>query len=240
MLQIMMYHRVGEGKHSNSFDMMQNHLDYIAKTFPTVLPGDDFRRGKRSVCLTFDDASYDFYVYVYPLLRKFNLRALLAVPTQYITETTNQSAETRLSVPYFEAMNNEVYAEKAPFCTWEELREMLASGHVELASHGHRHVNMTNKVDVEGELRLSKELLEDHTRQFISSFVYPFGRANKKVHAEVMKHYAYGMRIGGAMNRSWDCLQTPLCRIVGDNLSKPKEPFLMMQIGAAYLKSFVR
>ena len=72
---------------------------------------------------------------------------LLAVPTLYIIESTNISDEERLSVPYFEAMKGDVYREKVPFCTWEELKEMVNSGHVELASHGHEHISFLDKID---------------------------------------------------------------------------------------------
>ncbi len=239
MLIATMYHRVGIGKHANSLEMLSSHLEYIKDHYPVVLPGDPIQKLSTSLCLTFDDATFDFYHYVFPLLQKWNLRALLGVPVQYILEKSGVSAETRLAVPYTLAMQEGIYMEKAPFCTFEELKEMCQSGHVEIASHSYTHANLTYPhLDLVKEVEESKKILEERLPQTISSFIYPFGRMNGVVHAKVREHYPYSFRIGSATNFSWNSSLRPLSRIPADNLSTPASPFHWTKRTFSLVKAF--
>jgi len=216
MLLAFLYHRVHTGKYSNSPQMMEEHLTFLKDKYPILLPGDPTSPIQTSICLTFDDAYFDFYHYVFPLLKKLKLRAVLGVPVKYILPSTNLKAEERLDVTYKTAM--ECYREKAPFCTWEELREMQMSGHVEIASHSYSHIDLTiPDVDLEEEVVYSKKILEEKLQVPIKAFIYPLGKFNKRVHSEVMKHYSYAMRIGNAANFSWPGL---IYRIFSDNLNE--------------------
>lgn len=147
------------------------------------------------------------------------MRALLGVPTRYIIEETTLPAEQRLSVPYTLAMQDGFFDQKAPFCTWKELEEMVASGLVEVASHSFAHCNLTFPfVDLQKEVIQSKKILESRLPQAISSFIYPFGKVNRSLHEFVSHHYPYSFRIGSAMNGSWD-QKRPISRLKADNTS---------------------
>ncbi|MFT4552131.1 MAG: peptidoglycan/xylan/chitin deacetylase (PgdA/CDA1 family) [Chlamydiales bacterium] len=237
MLLILMYHRVGQGKHSNSPSTLKQHLQYLADHYPIVLPGDPLPKRELSICLSFDDASYDFYHYAFPLLSQLKMRSLLGVPVKYIVESSNVSAEARLSVPYYDAMKGNVFQEKAPFCTWKELREMIGSGNVEVASHSFSHDNVTEEnCDLQAELINSKEILEEKLPQNISTFIYPFGKASPKAKKEVQKHYAYSMRIGGALNWGWHNPSKILYRVPADNLQDIKQALKWNNSLKGYLK----
>ena len=230
----LLYHRVGGGKHANSLETLDQHFAWISKRFQTVLPGD---ATKGSICLTFDDASFDFYHFVFPLLKKYKMRALLGVVTRYVLEKSDLSAEERLSVPYTMAMQDGFFDTKAPFCTWEELREMVKSGLVEVASHSHMHCNLTFPfVDLNREVVQSREILEAKLPQTVSSFIYPFGKVNERVHTFVSTHYAFAFRIGNGANRGWS-QKKPLMRVSCDNMKRPDEPFLVANRWKYALKS---
>lgn len=88
---------------------------------------------EKPVLLTFDDGYTSFYTRVFPLLKLFNYPALLALVGHW-QETpdggTVNYAETALP--------------RANFIGWEAVKEMAASGMVEIASHSfdlHRGVN---------------------------------------------------------------------------------------------------
>jgi len=184
-----------------------------------VLPGEPVRPGRLSVCLTFDDAYADFYAQVFPLLEKFSLRALLAVPTAFVIPQTSLPMAERLSVTQNEAMQVELFKTKAPFCTWEELRRMVSSGWVQVASHSHRHLDLRrDDVDAELEGAHSKSLLEQNLGCPVSSFVYPFGSVNARSHATIMRHYSFALRVGSALNSGWYPRRQPLCRVEADNV----------------------
>lgn len=79
----------------------------------------------KAVLLSFDDAYLSFYTRVFPLLREFRFPAVLGVVGSWIDKAGGATV---------------VYGEKdsvtdASFPSWSQLREMAASGLVEIASH---------------------------------------------------------------------------------------------------------
>lgn len=240
MLLAIMYHRVGEGKHANSLEMLREHLVFLKEHYPIVLPQDPLPKRKISICLTFDDASFDFYYYVYPLLKELGIRALLGVPVHYILDTTTLSPIERLQVPYTMAMQEGFFENKAPFCTWQELKEMVASGLVEAASHGYLHCNLTfDFVDLHREVVQSKNILESRLSQAIGSFIYPFGKVTPAIHEYVSQHYPFAFRIGSSLNWGWGKGRQPLSRIIGDQMPSPSALLSPWKLSSYFLKSFV-
>lgn len=224
MMLAFLYHRVGDGKYANPPEMLERHFALLSERYKIVLPGEKLDRFSLNVCLTFDDATYDFYHYAYPLLKRLGLRALLAVPSAYILEETSAPPALRLSIPYSSAMKGDYYRTHAPFCTWAELREMQESGYVSIASHSmsHQHL-LTPGLDLEREIRGSKVLLEEKLGREINTFVYPLGKFNGEIQKRVKKHYEFAMRIGTAWNRSWQNSSGVIYRVISDNLIAPDQ-----------------
>lgn len=223
-----MYHRVGTGKHANSRCLLEEHLQWVQGRYPICLPGDPLPSRKKSVLLTFDDAYASFYFEVFPILKKLQIKALLAVPTDYIIESTSVDPADRMSVPYPLAMQEGIFESKAPLCTWKELDEMVTSGLVEIASHSATHSNLTYPLaDLEKELVESKEKIEKRLRLCVTSFVYPFGATNRAVQVQVAKEYPYSFRIGSGVNWGWGSGNRPLKRIPADSLGSIDGPFLL-------------
>jgi peptidoglycan/xylan/chitin deacetylase (PgdA/CDA1 family) len=214
-----MYHRAVECRLGNPVSTLRPHFTLLRARGGVILPGEPLRQGQLNICLTFDDAYADFYARVFPLLKEFSLRALVAVPTKFILEKTALSTDERLSVSADNdaAMRGKLFETKAPFCTWEELREMTATGVVQAASHSHSHANLKQpEADVEFEAAHSKKLLEQSLRAPVTTFVYPFGGCDARSHRIIKKHYDYAARIGGALNTGWHPRRQPLCRVEAD------------------------
>jgi polysaccharide deacetylase len=76
-------------------------------------------RPTRAVMLTFDDARKSFWTVAMPLLRTFDARAVLFVPTYWMS-TPSQPADDL-------------------FMSWPEVRACVESGLVDVQSHAHRH-----------------------------------------------------------------------------------------------------
>ncbi len=203
MLLILMYHRVhGLGLQPDAF---RRHLRYIADHHPVVWPGDPLPRRDLSVCLTFDDATVDFYKEVYPLLDELALKALVAVPTRYIEPDTDVVMEERLRAQDRAVMSGDYSTGGCPLCTWSELKAMQASGRVQCASHSHSHADLSvPHADLEAELCLSRRLLSERTGVSPQCFVFPYGNTNREINRRALVEYRYIMRIGTAMNRGWD------------------------------------
>lgn len=203
MLLILMYHRVhGIGRVAHA---LRTHLSYLRDHHPLVLPGDPLPKGELSVCLTFDDATVDFYQQLHPLLEQLDAKALVAVPTAYIEADTGVPMQARLRAQGSAAMSGNYAVSDSPLCTWTELRALQAGGRVQCASHSHNHANMTAPdIDIDAELNRSADLIASQLGQPPSTFVYPYGRSSRAVQARVRRHYRYAMRIGSAVNRGWD------------------------------------
>ena len=220
MLLILLYHRAIDCQYGNPASTLRSHFSQLRQRFQASLPGEALRPGHLNLCLTFDDASADFFGYVFPLLQEFSLRAVLAVPTAFIVEKTSLSLEDRMAVPCDQAMGGELFRTRAPFCTWEELKLMAASGLVEVASHSHHHIDLTlPESDAKSEAVRSKMILEQRLGRAASTFAFPFGKVNSQTYGIIRQHYRYAMRIGGALNAGWSPKRQPLCRVGADRVS---------------------
>lgn len=81
---------------------------------------------EKAVLLTFDDGLRSAYTKVYPLLRAYRYPAVLAVVTDWIGMPAGKQ------IDYGHRMFG-----GEDLLTWEQLRDMQASGLVEIASHSH-------------------------------------------------------------------------------------------------------
>lgn len=79
---------------------------------------------EKPVLLTFDDGLISAYTEVFPLLKLFNYPAVISVVTDWIESDTPVLYATRAR-------------SKKDFLSWSQIREMQASGLVEIASHSH-------------------------------------------------------------------------------------------------------
>ena len=232
-----MYHHVNSDRCSNDLETFEKHLKYISQNYTTTFPTFE-KLPKRPICLVFDDGYYDFYKYIYPLLQKYKLKALLAVVPKYILDESDKNDSTRLNHEH-----NELFAEyqNATFCTYKELQEMSDSSLVHIASHSYSHKNLVEgNVDLETELLHSKKILEKKLHIEVTSFVYPFGKYNQKVLDETMKYYTYSFRIGNGLNYDFHGINGVIYRIDGDFLKTDNELFSIPNMLKFGFKSFIK
>ncbi len=194
LLYVCMFHRIGCGEYANDFETFQKQLEYFDSIGHFTLPGNALKNGN-NFCLTFDDATIDFYQVVFPFLKRSKIPSVLAVPVEYIE---NQEEENR------------------SYCSWDELLEMSQSPYVEIASHSMTHANLKECDNLSYEIEDSKNILEDRLETTVSTFVYPYGKMTSSIQKEVQKRYRYALRIGNSINFSWRHL---LYRIPCDNLT---------------------
>lgn len=93
---------------------------------------DDNRASKKVVCLTFDDGYLDNFIYVYPLLKKYNAKATIFVNPVF---ADNRTLVRKTLEDYW---NNKVTLEDINhwgFLSWNEMRLMEQSGLVDIQSH---------------------------------------------------------------------------------------------------------
>lgn len=90
----------------------------------------------RSVALCFDDAWASLWVVVEPLLRKYDLRAIAFVSPGRIKEADHARAQhdAAANMP-----SDKLDRTDPMFCTWPELIQLHAQGHVDIQGHSWRH-----------------------------------------------------------------------------------------------------
>lgn len=130
----------------------------------------------RPAVLTFDDGYADNWIYAFPLLKKYGMRAVIFVPTARI-HNTGKLRPTSLEGG---SLKDTRTAERAPegFLSWEEIRAMCASGLIEIGSHTHTHKDFDPQArypDLREELKRSKSEIIAHTGSWSGALAWPWG-----------------------------------------------------------------
>ena len=140
----------------------KGYKDIFAKEVPNILQNKDDKT--KYVALTFDDGYKDFYEYVFPIIKKYNIKVTLYVVPSFIN--------------------------KKDYLSYSELIEISESNLVEIGSHGMSHSDLTkeNKEKYLQEISESKKYLEDILKKRIYTFSYPYGKYNLNMEKEVEKN----------------------------------------------------
>lgn len=168
-IRILMYHQVlpQQIAHKNDLIVTVENLEeqfiYIKKNFETVFFKDleISEAVKNKIILTFDDGYYNNLEYLIPLLEKYQLKATIFIPTEFIQN--NMNGEDKI------------------YMNFEDIKS-LNPNHVEIALHSHSHRNFSQLSIDEAEKDVLKniELLEQNQINFTKVFAYPYGKFPKK------------------------------------------------------------
>ena len=192
-LPIIMYHGVLEkpdawGTYVISVSELESDLQQIQKAgYHTVTIEelidyvyDGAPLPEKPILLTFDDGYYNNYLYVYPLLQKYDMKAVLSIIGKY-TDLYSVSRE-----------ENPVYSH----VTWRQVREMAESGLVEIQNHSYNlhTIDKTRSASmkVSGEtlghytttlvadaIRLQR-LIDEQIQQLPQAYTYPYGLVSEE------------------------------------------------------------
>lgn len=92
----------------------------------------DIHQDLKSVCLTFDDGYLDNFIYVYPLLKKYNAKATIFVNPAFVDK------KSIIRKTLEDHWNNKASLSEINnwgFLSWDEMRLMEESGYVDIQSH---------------------------------------------------------------------------------------------------------
>ena len=148
-------------------DDFEKHIKYITEKGFRTLFADEFERGENNLVITFDDGYEDNYHVVFPLLKKYNIKATVFV----ITDNIGMEG----------------------FLAEGQIKEMSESGLVRFGSHSasHRDITRLSAREADRELASSKKVLEDITGKEVNSISYPYGKANEKLKKIAEKYYTH-------------------------------------------------
>jgi len=191
----------------------------------------------KAVLLTFDDGMLSFYTRVYPLLRAYRYPALFAVENSWMDQRDGESFD----------YNGEQCGREC-FVSWAQVREMQASGLVEIASHTydlHRGIianpqgnklpaaaylaydgkhggyenEQTYRVRVRADFMRSADEIQHETGRRPRAIVWPYGAYSKVAEQEAK---AAGMDVSLSLDEKFPVLapgQTIPRLLIADNIS---------------------
>jgi peptidoglycan/xylan/chitin deacetylase (PgdA/CDA1 family) len=170
-IYVLMYHSVSADRNLSSYkydipvSSFRSQLATLNSIVEFIHPA-DLRSMEKipvtaqpQVLLTFDDGYHNNYSVAYPVLREFDVPALLFLSTNFIDSSLNT------------------------FLNWSQVRELASDNLITIGSHACSHWNLEalDSDDVEHEIQQSKRRIEEKTSQDIYSISYPGGGFNKEV-----------------------------------------------------------
>lgn len=185
---IIMYHSIlKDPARSNKYTItpavLEEDLKYIkANGYETITISDlisyvydDKPLPPKPIILTFDDGHYNNYGYLYPLLEKYDMKAVISIVGSY-TDKFSETDEANLNYSYLR---------------WKDINELISSGRVEFQNHTYNlHDNTHGRIGAkkkkgESDNEYKKILEEDinklqnefkeNTGYVPTCFTYPFG-----------------------------------------------------------------
>lgn len=202
-LPIIMYHHIIEKQDRlNKFAItpaqFENDLKYLKENgFETITIKelvahvyDNSPLPEKPIIITFDDGQESFYEYAYPLLKKYNMSAVLSIVGSF-TDTYSEIED-----------HNVIYS----YLTWKEINEMSNSPYVEIANHTYNmhsvdkgrkgcskkageSLEQYRAVLEEDILKLQNEILM-YTGHEAITFTYPFGKFSKET-KDILKDFGF-------------------------------------------------
>lgn len=173
---ILMYHSISDSGwffsvRPNGFE---RQIKYLKSNFNVVRLGEiiDYLEKKRdlpsrSVVVTFDDGYEDFYKNAFPILKKYGIPATVFI----IAEEPDRKE----------------LGSDFKLLSWEQIKEIISSGLVDIGSHGLTHKKLTriSIKEVENEVARSRVVINDNSGFKPLFFAYPKGSFNKEIKKSV-------------------------------------------------------
>lgn len=135
---------------------------------PKDIPG--LERGfvsvENPIILSFDDGYRDFYTDVFPILKKYQAKAIVYPVTGFLDKPNNMD--------------------------WWQIEEIYQSGLVEIGAHSISHPSLgaMSKESARREIEISKSEIEKHLEIPVYSFAYPNGSFNQET-TDLVKNAGY-------------------------------------------------
>lgn len=170
---VLLYHRVQQesearrlGQTSLTVDngILDQQMAYLASHGYTAISAKQLADSLRlhtllppkSIVITFDDGYKNHYDYVYPILQKYHILANFMIATGLIGGSD--------------------------YMSWGQVEEISHSGLIYFVDHtwSHYAVNHGGRDKIKFEIETGKQQLEQHTRQAVNIFAYPYGSFNNE------------------------------------------------------------
>ncbi|UPZ17963.1 polysaccharide deacetylase family protein [Flavobacterium humidisoli] len=202
ILPILMYHNICDtesNKLTVSVQNLEQQLQYLKNNNYTTFHFSELQRmksiPKKSIVLTFDDATENQLIFAIPLLEKFNFKASFFIPFFYIGKT--------------DLWINGYGFSKKKIMTIEQLKG-LNSNRIELGYHSYEHkkYSLLSAIEIQNDFLKCEKIIEDNGLKIYPVLAYPYGNypkaGNRKENFKqilISNRIKLGLRIGNRPNR---------------------------------------
>jgi len=189
-IPVLMHHHVAPtDRELNVYpEVFEDQLSVMSRKGWKTISGEEFLyftntpkdRPRKCVLLTFDDGFADNYVYAFPLLKKYGMKAMIFIATDFIDDA-DVKRDSFVPLSHNDAWRLASTERRSEaICTWKELEEMEKSGIFDIQSHGmsHRTPDYMKEKKYEllkKDLSGGKEILEKQLSKRIVHFAWPRG-----------------------------------------------------------------
>ncbi len=196
-IPVLMYHHIlpKDGFIASSIKNFDEQMKYLVDDGWNTITSDEFYNyklgelslPKKSVLITFDDGWRDNFIYAYPILKKYNLKATLFIITQWIEKASNEE-----NCKYEDKTHSQCKAltptnPRSVVCNWDELKQMNDVFDIHSHTHTHRDDYFKDDISWEDEFQLSKDLIEKNLGFVDNHLCWPRGNYDDTLIKEVKK-----------------------------------------------------
>jgi len=194
-IPVAMYHHVSMSDRELNVkpDIFEDQLRVLSRKGWKSITGDEFLnfirdpkgKPKKCVLLTFDDGFADNFVFAYPLLKKYGMKAMLFIATDFIDEN-DVERDGFVSLTHNDAWDLAFTDRRSEvMCTWKEIEEMHDSGVMDIQSHGMSHctpdlITQKKYEALRDDLTIGKAILEERLSKKILHFAWPRGHFDEE------------------------------------------------------------
>lgn len=150
----------------NSFEeniktLLENNYTFMSFKDLNDAYNNKIKLPEKPILITLDDGYYSNYEYIYPILKKYNVKASIFIVTDYIGKTINEKK----------------------YLTWKQCKDMQDSNLVEIHSHSKKHVfyDKVSLKELKNDVKESYKTIEKNLgKQDLKVFAYPYGAYTKE------------------------------------------------------------
>lgn len=205
---ILMYHYIGNNPNPKDKardtlavtpDKFEEQMTYLQKNGFTPITLDTLygilrkqtAAPAKPIVLTFDDGYIDFFTTVFPILAKYNFKAVSFIPTGLIGG--------------------------GYYMNWDQIKQIQRSGLVTFEGHTIHHPNLT-ALSYDGalkELKTGREVLQSETGYPVNFIAYPYGFSNAQVQ-DLARQAGFVGGVGAWFGKAgFEGMNMPRIRIAG-------------------------
>jgi len=181
---VLMYHHIlsHDSFIASSINNFEDQMKFLSDNGWKTLTSDEFyqfKQGKlkvpkKSVLITFDDGWRDNFVYAYPILKKYKLKATLFIVTQWIEEASKAQECEYIEKKHSECKKLVPTHPRSIICNWSELKQMMDVFDIHSHTHTHRDKYFSD-ISWQEEFQKSKKLIQENLGFEDSFLCWPRG-----------------------------------------------------------------